>query len=177
VTVVFCGTHGVFAAAADSCKTVFTGRASVAVAADTAISLFILRTESRAWITTSSKEAITFIGAFNRTSRDAYTRLACFTIGTKVGVIACCVVGFNRVGAQAGGGIAKTDLMTVIQGGTNNGITGLACGVFTDVVYSTAIGIITGGAIGLRRIVAESSLWHADTYAMALAECFADHGN
>ena len=44
------------------------------------------------------------------------------------------------------------------------------------VFHSTAIGIITSGAIRLRRIVADSSFWDANTHVMALAECFADHG-
>ena len=52
----------------------------------------------------------------------------------------------------------------------------MAYGVFTDVVYGTVVGFITGGAVGLRRGVADSSLRYADTYVMALAERFADYG-
>ena len=47
---------------------------------------------------------------------------------------------------------------------------------FAVVFHSAAIGIITGRAVGLRRIVADPSFWDADTHVMALAECFADYG-
>ena len=176
MTVVFCGTHGIFAAPADSCETVFTGRASVAIAADTSISLFILRTKPRAWIAASSKEAVALIGAFDFAGWNANTGLAAFPIGAEVCVIANGVVGFNWVGAYTCSRIADADLMAVIQGSTNDGVTGLACGVFTVVIYSASVGIVTCGAIGLGRIVADPGFWDANAHVMALAERFTDHG-
>ena len=135
-----------------------------------------MSTKSRSWIATSSKEAITLTSTFDFAGWDANTGLAGFAIGAEICVIADGVVGFNRIRAQACGCIAYADLMAVIQGSTNDGITGLAYGVFTDVVYGTAVGVVTGGAVGLWRIVADPGFWDADTYVMALAKGIADYG-
>jgi hypothetical protein len=102
--------------------------------------------------------------------------LAGFAIGAEVCVIADGVVRFDWIGAYACGCVAYADLMAVIQGRTNDRVAGLAGGVFTVVFHSAAIGVITGGPIRLRRIVANPSFWDAYTHVMALAECFADHG-
>jgi hypothetical protein len=44
------------------------------------------------------------------------------------------------------------------------------------VFHSAAVVIVTGGSVGLGRIVADPGFWNANTHVMALAECFADHG-
>ena len=114
MTVVFCGTNGIFATPADPCETVFTGRTGIAITADASISLLILRTKSCSRVTTSSKEAVTFTITLDFTGWDANTGLAGFAIGAEVCVITCGVIRFNRIGAQAGGRVADADLMAVI---------------------------------------------------------------
>jgi hypothetical protein len=123
----------------------------------------------------SGKEAITLVGACDFTGRDAHTDLACFAIGAEVGVVAGGIVGLHRVRAESSTRVAYAHFMAVVERGADDGIPWLACSVFTDVVDRAAIGIITGGAIILRWVVADSSFRNANTYVVALAECLADH--
>jgi hypothetical protein len=101
--------------------------------------------------------------------------LACFAIGAEVGVVAGGIVGLHRVRAESSTRVAYAHFMAVVERGADDGIPWLACSVFTDVVDRAAIGIITGGAIILRWVVADSSFRNANTYVVALAECLADH--
>jgi hypothetical protein len=52
----------------------------------------------------------------------------------------------------------------------------LACRIFTNVIDRAAIGIIAGGTIILRWIVADSCFRNTHTYIMALAECVTNDG-
>ena len=51
----------------------------------------------------------------------------------------------------------------------------MADSVFTVIIHSAAVGVITGGAVGLRWIIANPSLRYTDAHVVALAERFAYH--
>jgi hypothetical protein len=100
------------------------------------------------------------------------------SIGLRAGItiVAGCAIGFGGVVANADAGIARTNIVTLITGGTRYRILPDTCSGFARIGLRTTVTVIARRAVGFCRIVAKTGRCVAGACGMALVTRRTNHG-
>src|SRR5207247_343907 len=127
-----------------------------AVAAGRAVGLVRVRADARAGIARAVVVALSGGGADDGVRARAGARLAGVGLGAGVAVAAGRAVGLVRVRADARAGIARPDVVALIESGADDGVRARAHAALASIGLGAGVGVVAGRAVGLVRIRADA---------------------